>query len=218
MGQDVEGRRIRAAIDGLDPRHDLFGRGLRIFDEDIEVAILPEDARVEQFELRAVALPPLVFCHQRFVGKGGLRILVQELHVGVRGRIIEVVVILLHVLAVIALRRDDSEQAFLEDRIPLVPEGGGEGQELVAVADACDPVLAPAIGLCRRPVEGEVGPGIAVRAVVLADGAPSPIRDVGSPPPPGGRVVANLRQSFLFRGCHWRLANVLKYEFVRLPS
>ena len=52
----------------------------------------------------------------------GLRVAVQGLHLRVRGRGIEVVVELLDVLAVVALRIGQAEEALFKDRIAVVPK------------------------------------------------------------------------------------------------
>ena len=77
--------------------------GLGVFDHDIEVAILVEDARVEQLEFGP--LPPWrrFSSISRPIGKLVLRILVEELHVGMGRGVVEVEVVLLDVLAVVAL-------------------------------------------------------------------------------------------------------------------
>ena len=90
----------------------------------------------------------------------------------------------------VPLGRGQAEEPLLEDRVAAVPEGGGGDEELVAVADAEDPVLAPAVGLAPGQVVGEVVPGVAVGAVVLADGRPGAVADVRPPAPPAGGVVA----------------------------
>jgi hypothetical protein len=46
----------------------------------------------------------------------------------------------------IALGVGQAEQALLEDGIAAVPEGEGEAEPLLAVGDAGQPVLAPAVG------------------------------------------------------------------------
>ena len=115
-----------------------------------------------------------------------LRVLVLPLHVGVAGGGVQVEVVLLHVLAVVALRGDDAEEALLEDGVALVPEGERKGQQLVAVADPGQAVLAPAVGPAAGVVVGEAAPRVAVRAVVLADGSPRALGDVRPPAPPAG--------------------------------
>ena len=152
--------------------------------DDVEVAVLVEDAGVEQLELGPLSAAAPVLLDQPPVGELGLRVLVEELHVGVRRRVVEVEVVLLDVLAVVALVGRQAEEPLLEDRIAAVPEGGGEAQELVAVADAGDAVLAPAIGLAAGQVVRQVVPGVAVGGVVLADGAPGAVGDVRPPAPP----------------------------------
>ena len=120
--------------------------------------------------------------------------------VRVRGGGVEVEVILLDVLAVVPLGAGQAEEALLEDRVAAVPEGRGEDDELVAVAPAGDPVLAPAIRLAPGEVVGQVVPGVAVVAVVLADRGPGAVADVRPPPPPAGRAVVDLGESLVLLG------------------
>ena len=111
-----------------------------------------------QLELRLLAAAAAVFLDQLRVGKCGLRILVERLHVGMRGRGIEVEITLLDVLAVIALGAGEAEQALLQDRVAAVPQRQREAQPAFAVADAQQPVLAPAIGAAARVVVRKVIP------------------------------------------------------------
>src|SRR5207237_769831 len=73
---------------------------------------------------------------------------------------------------VVALRGHEAEEALLEDGVALVPQREAEAEDLVAVADGGQAVLAPAVGAAARLVVGAVAPGVAARAVVLAHGAP----------------------------------------------
>src|SRR5207249_2242342 len=137
----------------------------------------------------AVAAAALVLLDQPGVGEGRLRVLVQQPHVRVRRRVVGVEVILLDVLAVIALGARHAEETLLEDGVLAVPEGGGEAEELVAVAQAGDAVLAPAVGPAASLVVGEEVPGVAAVAVVLADGPPGPVAHVRAPAAPAEGVV-----------------------------
>ena len=55
-----------------------------------------------------------------------------------------------------------------------------------------EPVLVPAVGARARVVVGEVVPGVAVGAVVLAHGAPRALGEVRAPAPPGRAAVRHL--------------------------
>ena len=92
---------------------------------------------------------------ERVVGKRRLRVLVEVLHVRVGRRGVEVEVVLLHVLAVIALDAGQPEEALLQDRIAAVPERQREAEPCVVVADAGDPVLAPAVGARAGVIVGK---------------------------------------------------------------
>ena len=75
-----------------------------------------------------------------------------------RGRGIEVMPDLLHVLAVIALRVREPEEPLLQDRIAPVPQGEGEAQPAFAVGDAQQAILAPAIGAAARMLVRKIIP------------------------------------------------------------
>src|SRR5262249_36362230 len=114
----------------------------------------------------------------------------------VRRRVVDVEVVVLDVLAVVALVRRHAEQPLLEVRIALVPERRREAQQLVAIADAGDAVLAPAVRLRARAVVGEVAPRVAVLGVVLADRPPRAIGEVRPPPPPAAEIVDDRARAF----------------------
>ena len=71
---------------------------------------------------------------------------------------VEVEVALLHVLAVVALGAGQAEEPLLEDRVAAVPEGQGEAEPALAVGDAQQAVLAPAVGAAAGVVVREVVP------------------------------------------------------------
>ena len=99
------------------------GTGLGVLHEDVEVAVVIEDAGVEELILHLVPGAPAVRLHQVGVGKGRLRVLVEVLHVRVGRRAVEVEVVLLHILAVVALAVGQPEEPLLEDRVLAVPQG-----------------------------------------------------------------------------------------------
>src|SRR5204862_414161 len=151
----------------------------RDLDLDVEVAAVVEHAAVDQFELGIAQTAPAVFVKQLTIWIFGLRILVEHPLIGVTRQRVEVEVTLLHVLAVIPLRRHESEIALLQNRIALVPERHRPAEDLVAVADAGDAVLAPAVRLRPRVIVRKIAPRIGVRAVVLAHRPPRAVGEVG---------------------------------------
>src|SRR5262249_17538005 len=88
--------------------------------------------------------------------------------------------VLLGVLAVIAFAARQAEDPLLQERVAAVPERQRETQALLEVADACEAVLAPAVGPRARVLVREVLPGAAIRAVVLAHRAPGPLGEIGA--------------------------------------
>src|SRR6266700_2358374 len=67
------------------------------------------------------------------------------------------------------------------------------------VAKPADPVLAPAIGPAARMIVREIGPRIAVGAVILAHRPPLAIADIGSPTPPRRAAPGFLQPPAFFR-------------------
>jgi hypothetical protein len=113
-------------------------------------------------------------------------------------RAVEVEVVLLDVLAVVALAVGEPEEALLEDGIPAVPQGQGEAQVLLVIGKAGDAVLAPAVGTRAGVIVGEEIPGVPRFAVVLADRAPLPLTQIGSPFLPRDSRLARLVQPLSF--------------------
>ena len=75
---------FRAAVERFEPDQDIVGPALGVFDEDIEIAVLIEDSGVDQFKLEISLAPFPIFLEQRRIGKFGVRILVEKLHVRMR--------------------------------------------------------------------------------------------------------------------------------------
>ena len=80
-----------------------------------------------------------------------------------RRRGVEVEIALLDVLAVVALGVGQAEEPLLEDGVAAVPQRQGEAQAALAVGDAQQAVLAPAVGAAAGVLVGEVVPALAVR-------------------------------------------------------
>jgi hypothetical protein len=60
---------------------------------------------------------------------------------------------------VVPLLTVEAEEALLEDGADAVPEGDHKAERLVAVRDAGDPVLVPAVGARAGVIVREVVPG-----------------------------------------------------------
>lgn len=71
-------------------------------DKNIPVAVIVKDIRVHDLKLADIATAVVGLADQRLVGVLALRVLVEHLHVRMRGRRVEVPVLLLDVLAVVA--------------------------------------------------------------------------------------------------------------------
>ena len=197
-GQHVERRGLGPVIGHGDAHHDVFGVGLGVLDEDVEVAVLVEDAGVHELELLLVAPASPVLLDEGFVGERRLRILVKHPHVRVGWRGVQVEVVLLDVLAVVALVAGQAEQPLLQNGIAPVPQGERQADLLVAIREARQAVFVPAIRARSRVVVGQVVPHGARRAVVFADRAPGAVTDVRPPAFPVHRSRPVFVQAALF--------------------
>src|SRR4051794_35319740 len=70
------------------------------------------------------------------------------------------------------------------------------------VTDSRDPILVPPVGSGSRVIVRKILPGVAMRAVVLADRSPGALAQVRTPALPVCPLLARLFQSELFV-CHW---------------
>ena len=186
---------LGAAIDRLDTNQNIVGSRLGVFDEDVEVAVAVEDSGIDKLELVIAFAAPAILFDQPAVGKFGLRVLVEKLHIGVGRRRIKVVIVFLGVFAVIALAAGQAENALLEDGVATVPKGESEADQLVFVRDSGKTVLTPAVGAAARLLVRKGIPRSSVGAVVLAHRAPLPLGEIGTPALPVDLALAVLLKS-----------------------
>lgn len=140
-GQQVKGVGIGAAVGDAETDQDVVRGLLGILHLDVAEAIAREDAGVEQFVFRSVAAPAAVLRDQLLIGKAAMGVAVQPLHVAMAGGAVAVEVDLLDVLPVVALGATQTEEPFLEEGVQAIPEGEGETEALVVVAEAQQAVL-----------------------------------------------------------------------------
>ena len=197
--QYVQLGRFRAAVIDADLDQDVFRRFLGIFDEHVEIAVLIEHSRIEQFVFELIASAATVRLDKIAVRESSLRVLVEVLHVRMGRSAVEVKVVFLDILAVIAFAVGEAEQALLEDCVLAGPSRGAarEAEPLLIVGDSRQAIFAPAIGARAGLIVREIIPGVAPFAIVLADGSPLPLAEVRTPFLPGGDGVASLVQSDL---------------------
>ena len=180
-GQDVDPVGRRPGVLHRDPQHQVVRPGLGVGRPPPPSSRCVEDAGVQQLVLRVGLAPAAVLCHQVGVGEGLLGVVVAPAQPGVAGQGVQVPPVVLGVLPVVALAAGEPEHALLEDGVAPVPQGQGQAQALVEVADPGHAVLVPAVGAGAGVVVGEGVPGAAVRGVVLPHRAPGPLGEVGAP-------------------------------------
>jgi hypothetical protein len=74
MRQELDRRRLRTAVVDGDADGHVLGRRLRVLHEHVEVAVVVEDAGIEELELRSAAAAPLVLLDEPLVRILPLRI------------------------------------------------------------------------------------------------------------------------------------------------
>ena len=191
-------RLVGPRVADRDPHQDVGRVGLRVVDLDDPVAVVVEDAGVEQLvlglELRARARSRAI---RSSYGNARLRVVVAPAQPGAARQRVEVPPVLLGVLAVVALAVRQPEHPLLEDRVAAVPQRQRRGTA-GRTRRTARPSRPRSSG---RPASGRGragrGPRVAVGAVVLAHRAPGPLGQVRTPlvpragarrsPPRGGR-------------------------------
>ena len=206
LRQHVQQHLVGAAIADGDLEQKIVRRCLGVFHKHVVIAIVVKDAGVEQLKLRLTPPPTAVLAHKPSVGELPLRVFVEHLQIGMRGCRIEVVIQLLDVLAVVALRIGQPEEALFEDRVAAIPQHQREAQPLQLIAEARNAVLSPAEGPAASCVVGDVIPGIPVGAVVLPNRSPlafaqirSPTIPIFHPQPLRGQPLFFLRHPLRYR-------------------
>jgi hypothetical protein len=196
----MQRRCLGPAVADRDAHLQVLRIDLGVLDEHVEVAVLVEDAGVDQLVVRRRAIAAPILLDEVAVRERRLRVLVEHPHERVRRRGVQVEVVLLDVLAVVALVAGQAEQALLEDRIAAVPQREGEAQLLATIGDAREPVFVPPVGACAGVVVGQIFPGGTMRAVVFADRSPRPIADVRAPALPMRLPQARFFEAAFFSG------------------
>ena len=180
----MERSRLRTSVSRGDANEDVIGRRLRVVDEDVEIAIGVENAGVDELELGIQLSAPPVLLDEPRVRILGLRVLVERLHPRVRGGRLQVEVALLYVFAVVALRAGQPEETLLQDPVASVPQSESEAESPLPIGDPEEAILAPPVRAAPRVVVREIVPAAAGFRVVLADGPPLALGEVGAPPLP----------------------------------
>ena len=191
--QHVDRLGVRPGIGHTDRHQQVVRVALRVVDLDDPVAVVVEDAGVEQLVLGIELAATAVLRLELGVRERPLRVVVAPPVPRVARERVEIPPVLLGVLAVVALVAGEAVDALLEDRVAPVPERERQAQALLDVREPGEAVLAPAVGPRAGVVVRQVLPRRAVLAVVLPHRPPLPLREVRAPVVP----VARLAQAVL---------------------
>jgi hypothetical protein len=141
----VERRGVGSGIVNTHPGDDVVDVCLGVVDDDVPIAIVVEDACIEQFELGLVLATTAVLIEQLGVGTLGLWVEVAPAHPGMRRRRVLVEPVLFGVFAVISLGPGQTKNPLLQDWVLAVPKREGQTQRLLVIANAGEPVVVPSI-------------------------------------------------------------------------
>src|SRR5215831_3765694 len=136
---------LRTTIGNRDSDQDLLWGFLGILHIHIKITVIPENTRVQQLVLELVVGASPIGCYQIPVGICSLRIFVEPFHVGMRGRRIEIKVVLLDILTVVSLAVGEPKEPLLNNRIPPVPQGERKTELLLIVGETGQAILAPMV-------------------------------------------------------------------------
>jgi hypothetical protein len=101
--------------------------------EDIPISVLVECVSVQNFVLGHISVPARILGDEFLIWIGTLWVLVEKFHVRMCRRGIQIVVQLLHILAMISLMTSYTKQALLKNRILPVPYTKRETKALVVI-------------------------------------------------------------------------------------
>jgi hypothetical protein len=113
--------RLRPTVVHGQPHQDVVRGRLGVFHKYVKVTVVIEHTRIEQLVLVFVPAASTVRLDQLGIGELPVRVLVEHLQIGMRGRGVEVVVQLLDVLAVVPFAVGQPEQPLLQDGVAAVP-------------------------------------------------------------------------------------------------
>src|SRR4029079_7932835 len=119
--------------------------------------------------------------YQVNIRKCRLGILIQSFHVRMCRRAVQVEIIFLYILAMISLTVCQAKIAFLQNRIPPVPECKGKAESLPVVRYSCNAVFTPTVSTRPRMIMRKEIPGIAIFTVIFPHGSPLAFAQVWPP-------------------------------------
>src|SRR5215470_13227077 len=171
-------RLFRAAISNRQANKNVVFRSFRVFGKNVEIPIVVKNAGVDQLELWCAQAVSTIFLNQPCVWIFAQRIFVEGFHVRMRRRRVDVVIKLLYILAVVALRARQSEEALLQDWIFRVPKRERETKSALPIGDTQQSVFTPAISATARVIVWKIIPAISIGRIIFTDCRPLPLGEV----------------------------------------
>src|SRR6266571_5381322 len=118
------------------------------------------------------------------------------------GCVVEKEIVLLDILTVITLRVRQTEEAFLQDGVSLVPKGKGKTDQSLIVTDTHQSIFTPAVRARTGVIMREEIPRGSVGGIVLAHGSPLTFAKIRPPTIPGLLLLMRFLKPILFCMCH----------------
>jgi len=129
-----------------DSGQDLLWGFFRILHIHIKITVILEYTRVQQFVFELIVGASPIGCYQVSVGIFSLWIFVEPFHVGMRGRRIEIEVVLFDILAVVSLAVSEPKEPLFNNWISAVPQSERKTELLFIVRKTGQAILAPMVG------------------------------------------------------------------------
>ena len=195
--KQVQRRGFRSTVYDSDAYKNILGRSLSVFNIHVKIAVIVEYTCVNQFIFGHAAPATAILLYQVSIGIFDLVIFIQVFHIAVSRSIVKVVVVFFNVFSMVAFWPGQAKEAFLQNRITPIPECRCETDLLVTVAYSRYSIFSPTIGPGACVIVGQVIPGGAMRAVVLAHSAPGALTHIGPPAFPVDGTLSRLDKSLV---------------------
>ena len=182
--QHMQRAGLRPGVGDLDRHQQVIRAGLGVMHLGDPVPVTAEHAGIQQLILRLIPAPASIGVDQVLIRVRALRIVVTPPVPGMAGHRIQIPPVLLHVLAVIALRAGQPERALLQDRIPPIPQRQRKAQPLLDITEPGQPILPPPVRPRPRLIMRQMIPRVPVGTVILPHRPPLPLTHIRPPPVP----------------------------------
>src|SRR6266851_831626 len=133
-----------STVCGGHAEQDIVGIELGVLNDHIEIAVVVQDAGVEELVFWRQPATPSVGVYQVGVRERALRVLVEGSRIRMGGCAVKIEVVLLDVFTMVAFGARQSKQSLLEDWVRVVPQADRQAQSHLVVTPTQQTILPPA--------------------------------------------------------------------------